>query len=268
MDGSDVDPGVSLAARFPGVEFRHFAVKRSIPELRGDGIHAAKGDVVALTESWMEPCGGWVEALREAHREHAGVPVVGGPVAFPCSGASATRLEWADYFSEYGEHVPGREGGAELSTAMRISGANCSYKRWALEECRDLIEQGAWEPRIHERLRQRGHELKRAAGALVCYQRPTKLGALLRQRFQHGRGHAVEQRHGRSVLERIARGAAAPLVPWVLSARLWRGLPGSGGLRRRFLAAAGWILALNAAWALGEAAGSWFGPGKGDPGVI
>lgn len=267
MDSSDGDPGVSLAARFPAVKFRHFSKKRSIPELRREGIHAAKGDVVALTESWMEPCGGWIEALREAHREHAGVPVVGGPVAFPCSGVSVSRLEWADYFSEYGEHVPGREGGAELSTAERISGANCSYKRWALEECRDLIEQGAWEPRIHERLQQRGHELKRAAGARVCYHRPAALGPLLGERFQHGRGHAVEQRPERSAIERIARGAAAPLVPWVLLTRVWRGLPTSDGLRGRFLSAAGWILALNAAWALGEAAGNWFGPGKGDPGV-
>lgn len=262
MDCSDVDPGVSLAAQFPGVEFRHFAEKSSAPELRREGIHAAKGDVVALTESWMEPCEGWVETLREAHWVHADVPAVGGPIAFPYGGARATRLEWADYFSEYGEHIPGQAGDRDLATVERISGANCSYKRWALEECRDLIEQAAWEPRIHERLRERGHELKRAAGAWVCYQRPAGLGHLLRQRFQHGRGHAAEQRRRRTGIERLARGAAAPLVPWVMTWRVWRGLPPVAGLRGRFCGAAGWTLALNTAWALGEAVGSWFGPGK------
>jgi hypothetical protein len=53
----------------------------------------------------------------------------------------------------------------------------------------------------------------------------------------------------------------------VLLWRLWRSLPPTPGLRGRFLAATGWLLALNTAWALGEAAGSWFGPAKGDPAI-
>jgi glycosyltransferase involved in cell wall biosynthesis len=262
MDCSDTDPGVSLGARFPAVQFRHFDGRLSIPQLRREGIHAAKGEIVALTESWMEPCAGWVESLIEAHREYADVPAVGGPIAFPCAGAAASRLEWADYFSEYGEHIPGAAGGREVSTTERISGANCSYKRWAIEECRDLVDQAAWEPLIHERLLKRGHELKRAAGARVCYERPARLAELLRRRFRHGRGHGAERSRGQSGIERIARGGAAPLVPWVMLGRLRRGLPRTPGLRRRFWEATGWILALNAAWALGEAAGTWFGTGK------
>jgi hypothetical protein len=146
-----------------------------------------------------------------------------------------------------------------------LSGANCSCKRWALEECRDLIDQAAWEPVIHARLRGRGHEIKRVASARVGYQRPARLPELLRRRFTHGRGHGATRGLGKPWIERLARGAAAPLVPWVLLWRLWRGLPKAPGLRRRFLAATGWILVLNSAWALGEADGEWFGPTPDDP---
>ena len=229
---------------------------------------ASKGEIVALTESWMEPCPGWVESLREAHRADPAAAVVGGPIGFPCDGSTAAAPEWADYFSEYGEFVPGPGDPGEISAVERISGANCSYKRWALEVCRDLIDEGAWEPRLHDRLRERGHELRSAAAALVCYQRPARLGDLLRRRFYYGRGHGAGRGRGKPWVERLARGVAAPLVPWVLLWRLGRGLPGVPGLRGRFLRAAPWILTLNTAWALGEAAGSWFGTAKGDPAIV
>jgi hypothetical protein len=266
MDCSDRDPGVSLGARFPTVEFRHFPERLSIPQMRREGIHASMGEIVALTEGWMEPCPGWVESLRGAHQADPGVAAVGGPIGFPCDGVAATGIEWADYFSEYGEHIP--EGDTpEVSFAAGISGANCSYKRWALEECRDLIDEAAWEPLIHNRLLGRGHKIRRAAAARVCYRKAARLGDLLRQRFAYGRGHGVGLGRGKAWIVRVARGAAAPLVPWVLLWRLWRSLPPTPGLRGRFLAATGWLLALNTAWALGEAAGSWFGPAKGDPAI-
>jgi hypothetical protein len=264
MDCSDRDPGVSLRARFPTVEFRHFPNMLSIPQLRREGIHASKGEIVALTESWMEPCSGWVESLREAHQKSPDAAAVGGPIGFPCDGATATGIEWADYFSEYGEHVPDGDV-PEISFAAGISGANCSYKRWAIEKCRDLIDEGAWETLIHDRLRERGHPLRRAAAAQVCYRRPAALGDLLRQRFSYGRGHGVGLGRGKAWIVRLARGAAAPLVPWVLLWRLWRGLPQAQDVRAHCLAATGWILALNTAWALGEAAGSWFGAANSGP---
>lgn len=268
VDCSDRDPGQSLRSRFPGVVFRHFRSKLPIPELRREGIRASTAEIVALTESWMRPSPGWVAALSEAHRQSPDAAAVGGPVGFPCEGETATLLAWADYFSEYGEYVPGPAKIPEVSRAENISGANCSYKRWALEECRDLIEQAAWEPRIHARLRQQGHRLVRAASARVCYDKSCRLPDLLRQRFQHGRGHAAERLRQAPWIERLARGVAAPLVPWVLLGRLWRSVRHLPGVRTRFLAASGWILTLNSAWALGEAAGAWFGSAGGDPDIF
>lgn len=221
---------------------------------------------MALTESWMVPCERWVDSLREVHRAFPDAAVVGGPIDFACDGDTARRVEWADYFSEYGEHAAGPSDSRDAPLTTRISGANCSYKRWALEACGDLVERAAWETPIHQRLIERGHEMRRAAAARVCYRRPARFGELLRGRFQHGRGHGAERLQAAPWIARLARGAAAPLVPGVLLWRLWRGLPPAGDLRRRFLAALGWTLALTTAWALGEAAGSWFGPGKATDG--
>ncbi len=268
IDCSDRDPGAALAVKFPRVAFRHSCEKRSIPEMRREGIQASSGEIVALTESWMEPCPGWVESLGAAHRNEPAAAVVGGPIGFPAGGPTASRLEWADYFSEYGACVPRHGDVREVLTVDEISGANVSYKRWALEVCHDLIDDAAWEPQIHGRLRERGHELRSAAAALVRYRRPAPLGQLLRQRFYYGRGHGAARGQGKPWVERLARGVAAPLVSWVLLARLSRRLPRTPGLRARFLQAAPWILVLLGAWALGEAAGSWFGTAREDPAIV
>jgi hypothetical protein len=216
----------------------------------------------------MRPSTGWVAALREAHLRSPGAAVAGGPIAFPCEGENATLLAWADYFSEYGEYLPGGGHGLEASFVEKVSGANCSYKRWALEECHQLIEQAAWEPEIHRRLLQHGHKLMWVADARACYDKTSRLADLLRQRFHYGRGHAARRLGRAPWIERLARGAAAPLVPCVLLGRLWRNVRPLPGIRERFRAAAGWILVLNGAWALGEAAGAWFGPGGGDPAIF
>jgi hypothetical protein len=217
---------------------------------------------VALTESWMTPSASWVAALSDAHRRNPEAAAVGGPVTFPCRPESATLWAWADYFSEYGEHAPGPPAGAEITLAEKLTGANCSYKRWALDQSRDLVDQAAWEHRIHQRLRQRGHTLVRAAAARVCYDRPCPARELLQLRFAHGRAHGAERLRESPWIARLARGAAAPLVPWVLLWRQWRGAGHSPGMAKAWLAAAGWVFVLNAAWALGEAAGAWFG-GRG-----
>jgi hypothetical protein len=254
IDCSDIDPTETLGPRFRGVTFHHFPDKLSIPEMRREGIRASTREIVALTESWMTPSSNWVAALSDVHRRSPEAAAVGGPVTFPCRGQNATLLAWADYFSEYGEHVPGPAGGAEITIAEKLTGANCSYKRRALEACRDLVDQAAWEHHVHDRLRQQGHTLVRTASAGVCYHRPCPPGELLRLRFAHGRAHAAGRLRESAWIARMARGAAAPLVPWVLLWRQWRAARRSPGMEKPFFAAAAWSWILNTAWALGEAA--------------
>jgi hypothetical protein len=255
IDCSDDDPAAALRPRFPSIEFHHSDRKLTIPELRRMGMQASRGEIVALIESWMTPCAGWVEAMREAHRRRPLDAAAGGPIAFACQGERPAPLAWADYFSEYGDYVPGEAGGDTIAATDRISGANCSYKRWALDVCRDLVDGGAWEPLIHQRLRDHGHTLSRVAGAKVCYFRPARLGQLVRQRFCYGREHGAEVQRGRGLGWRFARVLAAPVVPLVMLGRLWIRMPPRSGMLVPLLGATVGLLALYAAWALGEAAG-------------
>ncbi len=91
----------------------------------------------------MVPGSDWVESLRKAHQQYASAPVIGGPVRFdPGEGASA--FQWGDFFYEYGRHMtPADDGAVDDATADcgvvdssevdELTGANCSYKRAALE---------------------------------------------------------------------------------------------------------------------------------------
>ena len=214
----------------------------------------------------MEPSPGWVKALCEAHRERPDDAVVGGPIAFPRPGEKPTRLEWADYLSEYGEQIPAADsrsqGLSANSSPEKLSGANCSYKRWALDACEDLISEGAWETAIHQRLAGQGFGLSRAPGAYVCYYKPGHWRELIDQRFHYGRDHGAERLREAGWARRLAQVSAAPLVPWLLLGRLWRRAPAGSDIRGQVLAAAGWLLALYGAWALGEAVGAWFAPDR------
>ena len=214
VDASDEDPAPALTQRFEAVTFVHINEPRSIPQLRWEGVRRTRGDVIAQLESTMEPAAGWGEALRAAHRDGP-ADVVGGPVAFQ-TGPQTSAFQWADFLHEYGRHMAPKSDGF----AKELSGANCSYRRSAIEECLDLLEDGAWEGPIHDRLRQQGGELWRASGAVVFYRGDARFRTLIRQRFHYGRWHAGERRKEMSPPERILRAALFPLVPFVLHWRL------------------------------------------------
>ncbi len=218
VDASDEDPGPQLTQRFEAVTFVHFDEPRSIPQLRWEGVRRACGDVIAQLESTMEPAAGWVEALRAAHRDGP-AGVVGGPVAFQ-AGPDSSAFRWADFFYEYGRHMAPKSDGF----AKELTGANCSYRRSAIEECLDLLEDGAWEGPIHDRLRQQGGELWRASGAAAFYRGEPRFPTLIRQRFHYGRWHAGERRKAMSLPGCVMRAALVAFVPFVLYWRLWKSL--------------------------------------------
>lgn len=256
VDASDEDPAGGLRERFEAVTFVHFKEPRSIPELRWEGARRSRGDVIAHLESTMEPSAGWVEALQAAHRDGS-AGVVGGPVAFD-GGPENSAFQWADFFHEYGRHMAPKGDGF----AKELTGANCSYRRSVIEECLDLLEDGAWEGPIHERIRLQGGELWRASGAAVFYRGEARLGTLVQQRFHYGRWHAGERRRAISVPERLTRALLFPLVPLVLHWRLWKSLEGKPEARLRSLGCVVWLWFSHSLWAVGEARGYLFGSGS------
>ncbi|MBI3665123.1 MAG: glycosyltransferase family 2 protein [Acidobacteria bacterium] len=255
-DCSDRDPRLGFRQQFPYFRFLRFDERLSIPKLRREGLKVARAEIVAFTEGRLVPASGWAKALLEAHAIHKDGPAVGGPIDF----AASSPFDAAVFFCEYGWHMPPTGDGE----AEELSGANLSYKRWALELCRDLIDAAAWEPFWHQRLKQHGHRLVRAGRALVCYHNSLSPSQFLRQRFHYGRWFAAARAEGSGFLRRLLYAAICPLLPVLLTVRQARLVLKRRRHQRAFFAALPWIVPFYMVWSLGEFCGYLTGKGSSD----
>jgi glycosyltransferase involved in cell wall biosynthesis len=255
-DCSTEDVCAPLRLAFPEVRFLRFDRRLTIPELRREALRLTCGEVVALTEGRMIPSRWWAAALLERHSHEAKSPAVGGPI--DCEGETA--FDSAVFFCEYGLHMPPT---GDVPASL-LSGGNLSYKRWALELCGDLIEAGAWEPVVNQRLRDHGHELYRAGHAVVSYCNSLQVGTFLRQRFHYGRWYAHVRGEAAGWIRRFIYAGFCPLLPALLTFRLARVVYVRGRHRRAFLRALPWIVFCQTVWAIGEFCGYLFGKGSSD----
>lgn len=219
---------------------------------RAAGLAAARGDVIAILEDRGHPDPDWA---RTAMRLHAAsdAAVIGGAIE-PEPAGLVNWAFWVCDFSRYGRPFPD-------GPAAWVSDVNVTYKRDALEATRPLWSARYHEPVVHWEIQRRGGRLELNQALVVRHRRaPTGLLALLPERFGWGRLFgAIRARH-LSGPARVLRVVAAPLVPFVVLARhgraQWR--RGDGG---RFLRAMPLLLAMLAAWTVGETWGTATGRG-------
>ena len=262
-DCSTKDPRLSFHRSFEAVKFLRFEDRLTIPELRREALKIASGEIVLLTEGRMVPSNGWAAAIRAEHDLYPQAPAVGGPI----DSEPASAFDAAVFLCEYGRHMPPiGDGECKGPADAGLSGANLSYKRWALALCRDLVDAGAWEPFLNQRLAQQGHPLRRAGKAVVYYYNSLTVSQFFRQRFHYGRWFAVarveqENAHQQGPLRRFVYALFCPLLPFLLSWRLGRVAFERRHLRLWFVRALGWILLFQAAWSFGELCGYLAGKG-------
>ncbi|HYM10002.1 MAG TPA: glycosyltransferase [Bryobacterales bacterium] len=252
-DCSDQDPRLAFQREFQNVHYLNFSKRLTIPELRREAIKISRGEILLLTEGRVVPSSRWAAILAEAHVTHPQAPAVGGPIDFTPTSA----FDSAVFFCEYGRHMPPVPDGP----CEELSGANLSYKRWALDLCCDLIDAGAWEPFLHRRLEQHGYSLWRASQASVCYHNSLFFNWFFRQRFHYGRWFAAARVAGAGRLRRLVYAAFCPLLPGLLTWRLGRAVFGRGRHRAAFLRALPLILIFHATWSVGELCGYLAGAG-------
>jgi len=233
-----------VAERYPWAEF-HEVPGALVPVLWSYGIERSRGEIVALTIAQMVPEPDWIASIR---REQTGHDAVGGAID---PGRNLRLADWAEYFCRYaGEMRPFAAGKGD-----ELAGDNVAFKRELLEQHRDQLRDGYWEPVLHPVLRREGVELWRAPDVVVRQGRSAGFTAFARQRLAHGRryGHQRGAHFGR---RRNAVGvAAAPAVPFLMTARVARAVASRGRYRGRFVAALPLILAFNGIWAYAEARG-------------
>ena len=216
-----------------------------VPELWRDGIDAASGEIVALTISPMTPAADWIAAIREEHRSH---DAVGGAID-PGRGLRAS--DWAEYFCRYAREM--RPFGSRESADL--AGDNAAYKREHLERWRDDYRDGFWEPEFHRRLTQNGIALWHTPSVLVFQGRSAGASAFLRQRLKHGRTYGHQRGARFSPARNLAGVVGAPLVPFVMTARVLREVTARGRYRLRALSVLPLIFGFELVWAAAEAAG-------------
>jgi hypothetical protein len=164
--------------------------------------------------------------------------------------SDATVVDSAIFFLRYSAFLDGRPDGATHD----IAGDNCAYRRNRIPEDSWSREGGFWEVDVNRAIAGAPDTIVWAESAVAEFGKSFTMRSIARHRFEHGK------LFGRS---RVSRGesrariaGSAPLVPFVIVARIARRVRGRSEYRRRFVTAIPCILALAACWASGEAAGA------------
>ena len=234
----------TIARAFPTARVVGCSAQSTIPELRGAGMAAANGDIVALTEDNCVPGDDWVAQL--ARGVQAGADVVGGGM----DNAQRDRVvDWAAYFAEYGYCASTRPE----SDAPRIAAANVAYSRRVVDDVVGWARGGQWENVVHDRLVRRGSVLRFVHTAAVYQNSNIEFREFCRNRYEHGLAYAIGRLAENPSDSRLLLALGTPLLPVLLTARIARSA--ASGRWGAFVRALPVTFAFLTAWSLGEAVG-------------
>jgi hypothetical protein len=251
----------ALQHRFPEVRWIHAPQEYNVPQMRGLGMGASRGEIIALLEDDCVAAEDWHDHLLKAHEgPHAAV----GGVVEP--GDYTRVVDWVAYFCEYVRFM----GPVPAGEVLALPGTNVSYKRKALAEV--LGHEGAsngqltsgafYEVLVHLSLRQRGRTLGADPSLVVHNVNSWNLGELLRTRFHHGRGFAGMRLAGQPRWQRLPFLVLALILPFVQVGRIARQVVSRKRHVGRLVQALPAIILVSISWSAGEFAGYLLGPGQ------
>jgi len=253
---SSTDGTADLIRRlFPETRLLHFDEVLTIAELRGRGIAAARGEIIAILDPFSIADADWLSELLRAHRDRPNL-VIGGAVELHPT-QERSLLAWAAYINEYGMFMPPvKEGETEI-----LAGSNVSYKRKALFDGARPRYPVFWKTFANWEVEAADSRLWLSPKLVVKLKKQVPFLDFLKTRYDHGRCFAGMRVARDATWERARRALTAPLVPAVL---LWRWAAVYWVKRRRrglFLLTLPLQMALFAVWSWGELLGYLRGPG-------
>lgn len=255
-DSSSDGTADEVCARFPDVRLMRFSQPLTIPQLRGAGIAAARGDLVAILDPYCIVDGRWLTELIRLHAERPEV-VIGGAVVLGDDGPLNLGA-WATYLGEYAAFMPPLAGGP----AHELTGNNLVYKRQALALNTEVECTGFWKAFFNHQLQSQGYELWSAPSLVVKLHKPIPWGQFFRSRYHHGRCFAAMRVADAPRSQRYLRLLTVPLLPYLA---LWRQLRSFWPKRRhrkQFVLALPLLFLFHLSWAWGELWGYMRGPGR------
>ena len=207
-DGTDA-AAEHLRHEFPEVRLVTVAAGASIPRLRGEGMSAAGGKRVALTEDHCIARPGWLRALVSGLEQ--GADVVGGGMG---NARRSRAVDWAAYFSEYGFFSSTRPG--EGPDTPLLTGANVAYGSKVVDEVTRWALEGEWENTIHRRLDAGARSFGFIPEARILQNQTYEFGSFCRDRFEHGLDYARTRLTEEPGTSRWLRFLSTPLLPLLL----------------------------------------------------
>lgn len=241
-----------LADRCPWVTVLPSDPEITIPEMRAVAVKAARGAAIAVIEDHVIVPPGWGRRMVDALE--SGAVVVGGSVE---NLATQTVVDWAAFLCEYSHCVPPLTSGR----VSWLTGNNVAYRREVLQDYMPILEEGRWENFLHDRLLSDGYELICDPDIRVWHKKHFTFFDYLGQRFLYSRSFSGLRSTDWPFWRRLAFGAAAIVLPFLLLTRIVRRLWSRREYRQQLVVSVPLLAVFVCAWAVGDVAGCWFGVG-------
>lgn len=235
----------------PSWQFRRIATDPTmlVPEQWGVGLCHATAPLIAFFSGDTVITPAWWPAVASAIAADGVAGVATGIALAPTGNPDA-----AVFLARYSTFLP--QPGQPSHASTNLPGEATVYRRSVLMGYPELVRQGFWEIRFHQRILADGWQLRVLPQPLtLCHAAPGTV-AFMQQRCRHAQQFGAERvrLRGHSPIGITLR---APLVPWVMLGRiLRRALPNRWG-RRALRSGLPRLVLYLIAWSWGEVVGAW-----------
>lgn len=226
----------------------------TIPRMRALAIRRATAPAVAVIEDHVIVPPGWARAMLGALA--AGAEVAGGAVD---NAATGSWIDWAAFLCEYSGTLPPLPAGP----SDWLPGNNVIYRTALLRRHDAVLDEGKWENRLHDAIREGGTELVMHPEIVVGHRMHYSFGLYMAQRYLYSRSYAGARAQGMPPPKRLVLGAAAlAALPPLMFLRTIRRIRAKNRHPRELLRSLPLLVPFCLSWGAGEAVGWWFGPGR------
>ena len=246
VDNSTDGTAEIVSNQFPDVKLIRSPESNFIPELWEIGISQGTSDIVAITTAHFVPGKNWIAGILKTHeKSYVGI---GGAIENDEIGG---LIEWAIYFCRYSSFMlPFPE-----ASVKDFAGDNASYKRWALDRCKHVRDNGFWEPFVHAELLKNGQELLLTPTIVVYHKKSFSLLGFMKQRFWHGRQFGGTRASGLNSIWRLIYILLSPLIPIMYLSRITRRILVKKRHLGKYLLSLPILVLFLLSWATGELSG-------------
>ncbi len=223
---------------------------QAIPQLRRDGVRAARARWVVITEDHCRFPPAWLSDVITVQNS-VGRGVVGGPV----DNGRRTLVGWAQYFTRYTAFM----GPMEAGPARALSGSSACYPRELLDQYSCELKDGFWEAEFNATLLNHNEQLWMFPKLAVEAHQSRGFFEYILLRYRHGRSYGARRFENANPRQQRRLLLSIAVIPVVLYGRAAR-LAFQKGRCLALLLASLLLIPYLCAWSLGEAIGYLFGP--------